>query len=68
MNLKFNIFKKKEKWWILKENDFDSRLANELKPVKGRIDERSHYFFLITIFLKTFLGNQFKLGLIVFEF
>ena len=38
-------FRKKEKWWILKENDFDSRLANELKPVKGRIDERSHYFF-----------------------
>ena len=38
-------FRKKEKWWILKENDFDSSLANELKPVKGRIDERSHYFF-----------------------
>ena len=38
-------FQNKEKWWILIENDFDSRLANELKPVKGRIDERSHYFF-----------------------
>ena len=38
-------FQKKEKWWILKENDFDSCLENELKPVKGRIDERSHYFF-----------------------
>ena len=36
---------KKEKWWILKENDFDSHLEIELKPVKGRIDERSHYFF-----------------------
>ena len=38
-------FQNKEKWWILIENDFDSCLANELKPVKGRIDERSHYFF-----------------------
>ena len=38
-------FQKKGKWWILKENDFESRLGNELKPVKERIDERFHYFF-----------------------
>ena len=38
-------FQKKEKWWILKENYFDSHLEIELKLVKGRIDERPHYFF-----------------------
>ena len=47
--------KKKKKWWILKENDFDSRLANELKPVKRRIDEKSHYLFKLKFFSKHFL-------------
>ena len=38
-------FQQKKKWWILKENHFDSRLANELNPVKRRIDEKSCYLF-----------------------
>ena len=38
-------FQKKEKWWILKSNDFDARLLQDLKKVEPTFDRRGHAFF-----------------------
>ena len=38
-------FQKKEKWWILKFNDFDARLPQDLKKVEPTFDRRGHAFF-----------------------
>ena len=38
-------FQKKEKWWILKPNDFDARLPQDLKKVEPTYDRRGHAFF-----------------------
>ena len=38
-------FQKKEKWWILKPNDFDARLPQDLKKVEPTFDRRGHAFF-----------------------
>ena len=38
-------FKKMTKWWVLNDNDLDSRERNELRIVTCHMDERSHYYF-----------------------
>ena len=44
--LEIQYFEKKEKWWVLKEHDLDSRPQTELRRVtKARVDRRMHYFF-----------------------
>ena len=44
--LEIQYFEKKEKWWVLKEFDFDSRPQTDLRGVgKARVDRRMHYFF-----------------------
>ena len=44
--LEIQYFEKKEKWWVLKEYDFDSRPQTDLRRVgKARVDGRMHYFF-----------------------
>ena len=41
-----NYFKGKKKWWVLKENDFDSRERGDLEKIENfSMDNRSHYFF-----------------------
>ena len=44
--IEINCFKGKIKWWVLKENDLDSRDRGDLKKVSNiTIDKRSHYIF-----------------------
>ena len=40
-----NYFEWKEKWWVLKPNDFDSREAGDLMVVKDKFDNRGHATF-----------------------
>ena len=43
--LEIQYFEKKEKWWVLKEHDLDSRPQTELRRVtKARVDRRMHFF------------------------
>ena len=44
--LEIQYFEKKEKWWVLKEHDFDSHPQTKLRRVtRARKDRRMHYFF-----------------------
>ena len=35
----------KKKYWVLKENDFDSRERNELRKVTAILEKRDYYTF-----------------------
>ena len=40
-----NYFERKEKWWVLKPNDFDLREAGDLMMVEAKFDNHGHATF-----------------------